>query len=147
MKTYSLVPYRYCDCGTLSGRGLVAGPLHLVDVPVGAQQGGIDHADIRAEALDFLRIPEREGIVVAMRDQHAVRADGIQVVLRHLRGGVAVGAVVVVPVLLRHQGGNAEAKEGRARGDGLGGPALGGIGDPLVQSGDSEADPDGEHIE
>ena len=30
MKTYSLVPYRYCDCGTVSGRGLDSLQAHFI---------------------------------------------------------------------------------------------------------------------
>ncbi len=54
---------------------------------------------------------------------------------------------MVVPVLLRHQGGDAETQHGRAHGDGLGGLALRRVVQPLVKGGHAEADPDGEHIE
>ena len=48
---------------------LIAGPLHLVYVPVRSQKGGVHHPHVRAHALNLLGIPQRESVVVSMRDQ------------------------------------------------------------------------------
>ena len=39
---------------------------HLVHIPVGCQVGEVDYPDIGAEAFDFLRVPQREGVVIAV---------------------------------------------------------------------------------
>ena len=69
---------------------LVAGPFHLVYVPVRAKQGGVHHADIRTDSLHLLGVPQREGVVVSVSDEEAVGAHGIEVVGRHLNGGITV---------------------------------------------------------
>ncbi len=97
--------------------GLVAGPLHLVYVPVGAEQRGVHDAHVRTALLDLLGIPEREGVVVAVGYQDAVLPAGIEIVVGHLDGRAAVASVVVVPVLGPHQGGHAEADKRHGGGD------------------------------
>ena len=98
--------------GEREGSGLVHCPLHLVNVPVGAEQGSVADTHVRAHFLHFLGIPGREGVVVAVGDEYAVLSHGLQVVVRHLDCGFPVGAVVVVPVLAGHQHGHSEAEKG-----------------------------------
>ena len=126
---------------------LVAGPFHLVDVPVRPQQRGIHHTHVRAHALNLLGIPQREGIVVSVGDQEAVLPYRVQVVPGHLRGRIPVGAVVVVPVLGRH-----ECRYAQAQGRYSGGKCPGSLlpcssAQPLIQRRHAQADPDGKHIE
>ena len=40
--------------------------LHLVDVPVGAEQGSVEYAHIGAYFLHLLGVPQREGVVVTV---------------------------------------------------------------------------------
>ena len=56
-----------------SGR-TVGRTLHLVDIPVGIEIAQIADAGIRADALYFLVVPEREGIVVAIGEDNRVLA-------------------------------------------------------------------------
>ena len=127
--------------------GVVDGEFHLSDVPVGAEQGRIDDADVRTDGFDLLGIPERESIVVAVGDQHAVGTDGFEVVAGHLDGGAAVAAVVVVPVFGRHQGRDEEADGGHAPGYGHGALPSDMLDDGFEQRRYGEADPHGEHVE
>ena len=56
----------------------------LPRVPVGVEQRRVRDDDVLADALDFLRVPERERVVVADGDEHAVRLDGVQQVVREV---------------------------------------------------------------
>ena len=53
-------------------------PDDLPRVPVGVQQRRIRDDHVLANPFDLLRIPEREGVVVADGDEHTIRLDGIQ---------------------------------------------------------------------
>ena len=126
---------------------LVAGPFHLVDVPVGAQQGGVADTHVGAHILDFLRIPHREGIVVAVSYEYAVRAYGVQIIAGHFDRGAAAGAVVVVPVLGRHKSGHAQARTRKQGCRSHGVALLEGTLEPAVKSRHSHTYPHAEEIE
>ena len=79
-------------------RRLVHGILHLVDVPVCAEERSVDDAHIRTDILDLLGIPEREGVIVAMCHKNAVLSHRVEIVLRHLNRCISVASVVVIPV-------------------------------------------------
>ena len=70
--------------------GFVYGPLHLVDVPVGAEQRGVHYPDVGPDTFNFLGVPEREGVVVAVGHDDAVLPDGVEVVACQLDCGAAV---------------------------------------------------------
>ena len=91
--------------------GLVHCVFHLVDMPVRAEKGRIADSHVCPYPFDFLCIPQRECIVVAVRHQDTVLSDGVEIVPRHLDGSLPVASVMIVPVLLGHQGRNAEAQE------------------------------------
>ena len=76
--------------------------LHLVDVPVTREIGEVDGADVRADTLDFLCVPEGEGIVVAVAEEDGIRLTTLEVVAAHVTGDGATRAVVVVPILPCH---------------------------------------------
>ena len=60
--------------------------LHLVDVPVTREIGEVDGADVRADALDFLCVPEGEGIVVTVAEEDGIRLTALEVVAAHIAG-------------------------------------------------------------
>ena len=68
--------------------------------------------DVPANAFDLLRVPKREGVVVADGDEHAVRLDGVQ----QVRGEVARVAVAGArrPVPVREQRDEREREHRRA---------------------------------
>ena len=72
------------------GLALVAGPFHLVDVPVGAEQGGVGDAHVRTHVFHFLGVPEREGVVVAVGDEHALGTYGLEVVRTEFGGACCI---------------------------------------------------------
>ena len=82
-----------------------------------------------------------------MGHEQAVLPYRIEVIVGHLRSGIAVGTVVVVPVLGGHQGRYAEAKGRSPGGHQLGIGLLGILRDPLVQGRHAQAYPDGKHVE
>ena len=127
--------------GQRKRRRLVDGVLHLVNVPVGTEKGRVDHADIGADALHLLRIPQREGIIVSVSDQYAVLTHRVEIVGSHLGGGAAVRAVVVVPVLGGHKGRHEQARDRSDRSHGNGAAPLQGIIDPIVYGRHSQAYP------
>ena len=47
-------------------------PLQLPDVPVGVGEREVDDRHVFADAFDFLGVPQRERVVVARGDEHAV---------------------------------------------------------------------------
>ena len=127
--------------------GLVAGPFHLADVPVGSEKGSVADSHVGADVLHLLGIPEREGVIVAVGHEDALLAYGIEIVPGHLHGCAAVAPVVVVPVLLCHESRHEEAGGGeyagcRSRIFILELPA-----NPFIQSHHGQADPDAECVE
>ena len=52
----------------------VHGPFHLVDVPVGSEEGSVGYSYVCPYFLDFLSIPQRECIIVSMCHQDSVRS-------------------------------------------------------------------------
>ena len=85
---------------------LVGFPFHLIDVPAGIEQRKVADAHVGAVAFHLLGVPEWEGVVVAHRKDDGVRGAGVEVGFRCRQGGIAVGTVVVIPVLAGHQAGN-----------------------------------------
>ncbi len=75
---------------------------HLVCVPVGGQVAEVDYPHIGALALDFLCIPQREGVVVAVCEYYGVLVERVEVVHAQVACQVASGAVMVVPCLRHH---------------------------------------------
>ena len=43
----------------------IGGTFHLINVPIGCKQAGVDQFDIGSDAFYFLHVPKREGIIVA----------------------------------------------------------------------------------
>ena len=82
-----------------------------------------------------------------MGDQQAVPPHGIEVVPGHLGSRVAVGTVVVVPVLGGHEGRNAQAEDAGAGGHHAAVGLFGILRYPLIEGCHTQADPDGEHVE
>ena len=76
--------------------------LHLVDVPVTREIGEVDSTDVRADALDFLCVPEGEGIVVAVAEEDGIRLTALEIVAAHVAGDGTTRSVVVIPVLPCH---------------------------------------------
>ena len=62
----------------------------LTRVPLGVEQRRVRDDDVAPNALDLLRIPQRERVVVADRHEHAVRLDRVQ----HVGGDVSRRAMV-----------------------------------------------------
>ena len=110
--------------GQVQRSRFVHGVFHLVDVPVGSQQGRVDNPHIRTDVFHLLRVPEREGIVIAVGDEDAVFPDRFQVVAGEFHRGVAVAAVVIVPVFGRHDGGRSQAAQRGECGNGNAAPAF-----------------------
>ena len=116
-------------------------------MPVSTEERSVHDADIRTDIFDLLGIPERESIIVTMSDEDALLAHRIQIVSRHLDRGTTVASVVVVPVLLRHEGRHEKASQCQC--------ACGGSrifvfqcsADPVEQCHSTESDPDAERIE
>ena len=97
--------------------GVVSLTLHLIRVPVCLQVAGVADAHIGANAFHLLGIPKREGVVVAVGEDHGVRLARLEVVGAKVAAHVAARAVVVVPVLSGHLQRYEHAKH---RGDGSG---------------------------
>ena len=56
----------------VQGRRIVDSISHLVDVPVGTEEGRVANPHVIPEAFHLLDVPEREGVVVSVSDQEAV---------------------------------------------------------------------------
>ena len=82
-----------------------------------------------------------------MGDQYAVLPYRIEVVRRHFGGCLAVGAVVVVPVLRGHQGRDEQAGDRHGRSYGRGAAPLEGVVHPVVYGRHAESYPYRERIE
>ena len=50
----------------------------LPDEPIGVEVHSDEDHHVRSDAFDFLRIPERESVVVAIGDENSVRLDRIE---------------------------------------------------------------------
>ena len=87
-------------------RALVGAATHLVDVPIGVEQAQVAHPDVGPNALHLLGVPQGEGVVVSVGEQHGVGRQGIQVILGHVHAGPAAGSAVVVPAFRRHEEGH-----------------------------------------
>ena len=84
--------------------------LHLVDMPVCSQKGCIGDTHVCADIFHFLGIPERECIIVTVSNEDTVRANGIEIVLRHLHSCITVASVMVIPVFGSHKDRHSEKK-------------------------------------
>ena len=71
----------------------------------------VGYGDVGSYAFDLLGIPEGEGVVVAVGDEYGVLVAGVEHIGGHIEGGVAMAAVVVVPVLKGHKRGYGEKEE------------------------------------
>ena len=92
----------------------------LFDVPIGIAQGEIHDGDIAPDPLDLLQIPQRERIVVTVREDDPVWLDGLQQVVGeiprqrvHRRVGAARGFEVEHE---RKEGESQDAHHGRPAG-------------------------------
>ena len=65
----------------------------LAHVPIGVGQCQTDHGDILPDAFHLLGPPEREGIVVPVGEENAVRRGGVQQIVREVGGQPGIGAV------------------------------------------------------
>ena len=75
----------------------------LADVPVRVEQRQIHDPDVLAEALDLLDVPERERVVVTVREHERVRLQGREHVVGVVARDVVAAAVVRVPVIREQQ--------------------------------------------
>ena len=80
----------------------VSGTAHLGHVPIGGKIGEIDNSHVGAPAFHFLRIPQRECVVVTAGKYDSVFVNACQVVHAEVAASIAAGAVVVVPCLADH---------------------------------------------
>ena len=125
----------------------VAGVFHLIYVPVCSEQRSVQNTYIRTDALNFLGVPQREGIVVSMGNKETVRTYRVEVVCRELDGSAPVRAVMVVPVLGAHDRGHKQAGGRHSSGNHRLSLTLQGLIYPLIDRGHREAYPDTEEIE
>ena len=91
-------------------RRVVGRTAHLVNVPVGLQVTQVADTGIGTHAFRFLVVPQREGVVVTVGEDHRI-ALGVQVVLSEVTAGVASAAVVVVPRLSGHLYGDKQGEQ------------------------------------
>ncbi len=85
-----------------NGFGLIRGVAQLVGIPVGSKIAEVHHAHIAAHAFHLLRVPQRERVVVAIREYDGIRVEGFKVVHAEIARGIAPAAVMVVPCLRHH---------------------------------------------
>ena len=87
------------ECGRIVGR-----TAHLVGVPVGLQVRKVADAGIGTVTLNFLVVPQGEGVVVTVGKDDGVAFLGqrVQVVESEVAASVTAGTVVVVPRLAHH---------------------------------------------
>src|SRR4029077_21161327 len=75
-------------------------PLQLSDIPVGVRERQGHNRYVLADVLDFLRVPQGEGVVAPRRHQHAVGLDRLQQIVREItrqRLTLARGGEVIPP--------------------------------------------------
>ena len=99
-------------------------------MPVCTEKGSVAYSHVIPDTLDFLGIPEREGVIVAMSDKNTIRTDRVQVVPRDLYRGTTVASVVVIPLLGAHEGRDTKATGSDNGGYRGGVPGLYGFGNP-----------------
>ena len=71
----------------------------------------VGYGDVGSYAFDLLGIPEGEGVVVAVGDEDGVLVAGVEHIGGYVEGGVAMAAVVVIPVLKGHKCGDGEKED------------------------------------
>ena len=125
---------------------LVGPGLHLVDVPLAAQVGGVHHPHVGAHAVHLLVEPQGERVVVAVVQDDRIRECRLEVVPAYVAGVGAVRTVVVVPVLRRKDRRHAEAEERGSTGrrDSV---AAQQPGERIAYRHHAQSDPDGEGVE
>ncbi len=86
-------------CAHIDGGAPVGCHTHLVGIPVGGKIGEVDNAHVGAEAFHLLGVPQGECVIVAICENYGVVIEAREVIHAEIAGGVAPGAVVVVPCL------------------------------------------------
>ena len=76
-----------------------------------AKQIDVKDRHIGADALDLLRIPERESVVVAHGEEDGILVAAVEEIERGLACHEIVGPVVAGPVLSRHERWRSEEEE------------------------------------
>ena len=74
----------------------------LFDVPRGVQETEIDYPHIFTDTFNFLQIPQREGIVVAIGKENGIGVAGIQQVVGVFPGDIIAGTVMGMVVGPQH---------------------------------------------
>ena len=87
---------------------VVGWTLHLVNIPVGGQIAQVAHTCIAPHALDFLVVPKRECVVVAVGKDNGIAfiLQGHEIVLPKIAASITSAAVVVIPCLAGHLNGH-----------------------------------------
>ena len=98
-------------------RRVVVRTFHGVDIPVGLQVREVASADVGAHFLHLLVVPKGEGVVVSVAEDNRLFLAGLQVVSAEVAAYIAVGTVVVVPVLRTHLCGYKQADDTDEYGD------------------------------
>ena len=75
---------------------------HLFDVPFGIKQAQVYYPNIGPHAFNFLDIPERKGIVIAIGKQKRILFHGIEQVIGIIAGHIPIASVVAWIVLISH---------------------------------------------
>ena len=83
-------------------RRVVVRTFHLADIPVGLQITEVANAQVRSHFFHFLVVPEREGVVIAIREDDALFLAGFEVVSTEIAAGITLRTVMIVPVLRSH---------------------------------------------
>ena len=65
----------------------------LLQIPIEIRERQVDERDVLANPLDLLEIPDREGVIVAEREEHAVWLDRLYQVVREVARERGVGGL------------------------------------------------------
>ena len=71
---------------------------HLLDVPIRIAQGEVHHADVLTNTSHFLCKPQREGVVIAVREEDGIRAAAVEEVVGIIPGNPEAGTVMFLVV-------------------------------------------------
>src|SRR5574344_255434 len=90
--------------------------LHLADIPPHLQIAEVGHTVIVADSLHLLIVPEREDIVITIGYDDRIRRKRQKIIGTEVDASVTARTVVVVPVLRRHKGRDAQTEQRGSRG-------------------------------
>jgi len=106
-----------------------------------------DDRDVPADSLYFLQVPEREGVVVAVREQDTVGLDGLQDVPGPVPGRVIPTTIGQCKVEDQRQKRDAEQRRGKPETSGRVRLRRQPIADPLPHRGDPHSRVEPPHVE